>query len=117
MKKAILILKNLSPRVKNYKGKVKLLAEIIATPTTGHICPGNLVNWCKKVGLKTELHCEDRTSWWTVSGVEEHTEGRLPFKPVLGEAFVKGVLAQYTKEEISFGKMVELFNQKISLNS
>lgn len=32
----------------------------------------------------------------------------------LGEGFVKGVLSQYVKEEISFGKMVELFNQEIT---
>lgn len=51
-----------------YKQKVKLLAEIINDPTTGHLCPDNLVVWCDKVGLKTENHCEDRTSWWTVSG-------------------------------------------------
>ena len=68
MKKAIKILQKLKPSEKNYRGKVKLLAEIIEDSATGHICPDSLVVWCDKVGLKTENHCEDRTSWWTVSG-------------------------------------------------
>ena len=68
MKKAFLILKNLNPSEKNFKMKVKILAEIIVEPTHGHMCPGNLVRWADKCGLKTENHCEDRISWWTVSG-------------------------------------------------
>ena len=68
MKKAIKALQNLKPTEKYYKQKVKLLAEIINDDTTGHLCPDGLVKWCDKVGLKTENHCEDRTSWWTVSG-------------------------------------------------
>ncbi|MEK6829020.1 MAG: hypothetical protein AABY15_02755 [Nanoarchaeota archaeon] len=68
MKKAIKILQALKPGEKNYKSKVKVLAEIICEPTHGHLLPDNLVRWADKVGLKTENHCEDRTSWWTVSG-------------------------------------------------
>lgn len=68
MKKAFYILQNLNINDKYFKLKVKLLSEIIANSTTGHICPDNLVIWAGKCGLKTENHCEDRTSWWTVSG-------------------------------------------------
>lgn len=68
MKKAIKILQTLKETESNYAGKVKLLAEIIGSPTVGHICPKDLVDWSKGVGLETACHCEDRTSWWTVSG-------------------------------------------------
>lgn len=46
-----------------------------------------------------------------LKSLQSNTGGRL------GEGFVKKVLARYTKEEISFGKMVELLNEQIqSLN-
>ena len=68
MEKAIKILQDLKPYEKNYKAKVKLLADIIQDSIICYICPENLVDWCNVVGLKTELNCEDKTSWWTVSG-------------------------------------------------
>lgn len=46
-----------------------------------------------------------------------NTPNELPYMPVLGEGFVKAVLQEYTQEKISFGKMVELLNQKIALTS
>lgn len=68
MKKAIKILQQLKPDERYYKTKVKLLSEIINDPTVGHLCPDKLVTWCEKSGLETKHHCEDRTSWFTVSG-------------------------------------------------
>jgi hypothetical protein len=67
-KKAIKVLQELKPTEKYYKQKVKLLAELINYPSAGNLCPDNLVLWCDKVGLKTEYHCEDKTSFWTFSG-------------------------------------------------
>lgn len=68
MNKAIKILQGIKPNESNYKKKITLLSEIINEPTVGHICPDSLVKWANKVGLKTELNCEYKTSWWSVSG-------------------------------------------------
>lgn len=69
MEKAIGILQNLKPGESFYKQKLSILAEIINEPEIGIICPKILVEWCKESGLKVENNCEDKTSWWTVSGI------------------------------------------------
>lgn len=64
MKKSIEILKKLKPTEKNYKKKVKLLAELILEdPYGGILLPDELIKWAIKVGLKVEGSCEDGTSW------------------------------------------------------
>jgi hypothetical protein len=45
--------------------------------------------------------------------INEQLDNAQPSEWKLGEGFVKKVLSRYTKEEISFGKMVELFNEHI----
>jgi len=67
MKKVAEVLQGLNPEEQYYKEKVGLLYELINNPNVGHLCPDKLVDWCKKVGLKTENNCEDRASWWTVT--------------------------------------------------
>ncbi len=48
-----------------YKDKVKILSKLIQDKDGGHIIPSKLVKWADKVGIKTELNVEDKTSWWT----------------------------------------------------
>ncbi len=67
MKTALKILQSLKATEKHYKQKVKLLTEIINEPGIGHLCPDELVKWCKTVGLKTESNHEDKCDWTTVS--------------------------------------------------
>lgn len=63
--KAAKILQKLKPTDQHYKAKVQILAQLIADKDGGHIIDKKLVNWADSVGIKTELNCEDRTSWWT----------------------------------------------------
>lgn len=58
-------MQGLKPTDKLFKLKVKILAELILQKDMGHILDDRLVEWAKKSGIKVELHCEDRTSWWT----------------------------------------------------
>lgn len=68
MRKAITILSKLKPSEKHYKQKVKILAQIINDPHTGHILPRELYNWAIKNKLKVEEHATDGAIWDTVSG-------------------------------------------------
>lgn len=65
------------------------------------------INWFN--GLKSFEHSATVKYW-----LEELT---VPFindvRWMLGEGFIKQVLGRYTKEEISFGKLVELLNEQI----
>ena len=61
------IVSKLKPDAKDYDKKLKLLSELIEEPDCGHIIDKELVNWCRRHGLKPECNFEDRTSWWTCS--------------------------------------------------
>jgi hypothetical protein len=63
--KAVKILQSLKPTEPLYKAKIKILAQLIEDRDGGHILDGRLVKWADKVGIKTKLHCEDKTSWWS----------------------------------------------------
>lgn len=56
-------------------------------------------------------------SFHTNCHIAEEMQKQYPLvkdsQKILGEGFVKKILTLYTKEEISFGRMVELFNEQI----
>ena len=52
---------------KYYLEKVILISQLLQEPTVGHIICKQIVDWCKKIGLKPELSTEDKTAWWTCS--------------------------------------------------
>lgn len=59
------ILKQLRKTSKNYDKKVLILSKLINDPDGGHIIDGDLIAWAGKSGIKTTLHAEDGTTWWT----------------------------------------------------
>jgi hypothetical protein len=61
------ILKELDIDDRQYLQKVDILHQLLHNPYTGHIIDKEIVDWCKKVGLKPELSCEDVGAWWTCS--------------------------------------------------
>lgn len=56
----------------------------------------------------------DHVEYWLDEVLpSEYFKSVITTEWILGEGFVKKILNRYTKEEISFGKMVELFNERI----
>ena len=51
-----------------YIEKVRFITHLLDNPDVGYIIDRNLVEWAKCIGLKPELNCQDRTSWWTCNG-------------------------------------------------
>lgn len=60
------ILKELNPNEENYSKKVTLLAKIINEPTTGNICPKELVEWAKEIELEVSPNFDSGATWHTV---------------------------------------------------
>ena len=67
MKNPKILIQNLNPKEKNYKEKLNFLVDLVNDRSSYHILNDKLVVWAKEIGLKPELSCEDRTSWWTCS--------------------------------------------------
>lgn len=63
--KAVKILQKLKTNDNFYKEKVSILAKLIENRDGGHIIDSKLIKWADKVGIKTELNCEDKCCWWT----------------------------------------------------